>query len=182
MLSCQEQRMASVLLLYKQVRLAGKTHCMILINDDEIDERKGGLLYDQAETDNSGGWWPAVQQEHYKRHTVPFVMFCNRQCSQQAFVLTSAVHLPYFRMPLSRKKYLCVEKEAQWANEMQPGWYATSLTASLKSLLRHRDHDSLLLMYDVNVSAVRCLSFQPLVCLHYSSSHSVAIFFPPLTS
>lgn len=32
-------------------------------------------------------------------------------CSQQAFVLTSALHLAYFRMPLSKEKYLCREKE-----------------------------------------------------------------------
>lgn len=133
---------------------------------------------------------PAVQ-EQYKRHKVSFVIICNWQDhivhSQQAFVLTSALHLPYFRMPLSRKKYLCREKGGRWANEKRPGWYATSLTASLKSvitLLWLCDHDRvrLLLMYVVNVSAVRCLSSQALVlhlvCLYHSSSHSAAIFLP----
>lgn len=59
---------------------------------------------------------------------------------------------------------------------MQPGLYATSLTAGLKSLLWLCDHEGLLLMYDVNdvnVSALRCLSSQPLVCLYCSFSSAV---------
>lgn len=32
---------------------------------------------------------------------------------QGILILTSAMHLPYFRMPLSREKYLCREKRAQ---------------------------------------------------------------------
>lgn len=107
------------------------------------------------------------------RHKVPFCNYLFQTtppplCSQQVFILTSVMHLPYFRMPLSRKKYLCGEKGVQWVDVMQPGWYATSLRAIPKSLLWRRDHDSLLLMYDVNVSAVGCLSSQPPVWLNYS--------------
>lgn len=32
---------------------------------------------------------------------------------RQLLILTSALHLPYFRMPLSKEKYLCREKSVQ---------------------------------------------------------------------
>lgn len=88
----------------------------------------------------------------------------DNQC-QRAFVLTSALHLPYFKMPLSRKKYLCGEKGVQWEHEMLPEWRATPLTANLKSLLWQSDHYRicLLLMHVINLSAVRCFSSQALV-------------------
>ncbi len=134
------------------------------------------LIYECVRlTSDSNQWWWDWQRG---MGSFAFCIFYKWQCGQQALVLTSALHLPYFRMPFSRKKYLCGERGAQWANKMQPGWYATPLTASLKSLLQCYDHDSLLLMYDVNVSAVRCLSSQALACLCYSSSHSVAVFSP----
>lgn len=114
------------------------------------------------------------------------VSFCRRHvhiiCSQQAFVLTSVLHLPYFKMPLSRKKYLCREKEGQWENEMQEGWYATSLTASLMSLTLWSWHTyevvSLFLTYVVDAAVVRCWSSLILscICVSFSSSQYFAIF------
>lgn len=129
----------------------------------------------------SKGWFLGEYSRQYNtsitRHEVPFVIFCFWQdhtiSGQQVFILTSAMHLPYFRMPLSRKKYLCRAKGTQWAEEKHPLLCATSLTARLKTLHGDSEHDSLLLMSDFNVSAFRCFSFRPLVCCYYSLFESL---------
>lgn len=59
----------------------------------------------------------------------------HRPCSRLDAILTSAMLLPYFRMPLSRKKYLW--RGVGWGGvrpvtEMKEGSSATSLTASLR--------------------------------------------------
>lgn len=89
------------------------------------------------------------------------------------YTLTSAMLLPYFRMPLSRKKYLWREQGRQVGE-----WNNVGIMCNMraKSEVAAWHHDAVLLMYDV--CAFRCVSLQLLVCLR---SSGLQISLPPLS-